>query len=584
MRNGNNITDSCMDGNEINKNANGRPRQSLANLLFNGSGLIWIITIGAALLVSAGPAFGQFTVQPMKIEFEVTPGKLVKSVIHIRSFDPDEVHTIDLSIVELTQSEDGAPEIIEPNSGFDISKLRSCKDWMSVEPNSVELDPMVTAPVEVTLKVGRGIRGFYCAGILASIRPRTDLPGGDVAVIVRFLVPVVVEIQNRPMRPDVKTTDVGLEFIEPFGDNPARTLVSMSIENTGGTLSSLKPVARIWGRSGGHWRVITTTEFPDMRIIPGAELKLKAETLNPLPSGKYKIAGSLYVDGRRTKRIEKEIAFVGDTRITNVASDAPIDLNPSDIIIDGVPGATRSEVLEVINASEETVNVQVAWGLQPDLQFKTFGDIRLEDLNCTEWVQITPEQFTLSGEGGKQNLRIVASVPNPEAIYPCYYTLLALWATYPDGQKAGVITTNICVRNTEIEAEPKSVAMNLHLQNLGESKYLVNTKFGNYGLLHFKPKTCKASVVMSTGMPRSTIFLSGNPSLMLPYETRQFTGIMDLSFLPADTYALAAALEYAPGKLATKQMAIRVSIEADERIVDILGTQEDLSELIEVQW
>lgn len=583
MRNGNNRTDSCLDGNKINKIANGRPRQSLANLAFNGSGLIWIIATGVALLVSAGPAFGQFTVQPMKIEFEVTPGKLVKSVIHIRSFDANEVHTIDLSIVELTQSEDGAPEIIEPNSGFDISKLRSCKDWMSVEPNSVELDPMVTAPVEVTLKVQRGMRGFFCAGILASVRPRPDTTG-DVAVIVRFLVPVVVDIQNRPIRPDVKATDVGLEFIEPFGQNPARTLVSMSIENNGGTLSNLKPVARIWTLSGGHWRVITTTELPEVRIIPGSKLKLRAETLNPLPSGKYKIAGSLYVDGRRTKRVEKEIAFVGDTRITNVASDAPLDLNPSDIIIDGVPGATRSEVLEVYNASEETVNVQVAWGLPPDLQSKTFGDIRGEELNCTDWVQITPEKFTLSGEGGKQNLRIVATVPNPEAIHPCYYTLLALWARYPDGQKAGVITTNICVRNTEIEAEPRAVAMNLHLQDLGESKYLVNTKFGNYGLLPLKPKTCRAAVTLPTGMPRTSIFLRGNPSLMLPYETRQFSEIMDLSYLPADTYGLAAALEYAPGKFETKQMAIRVSIEADERIVDILGTQEDLSELIEVQW
>jgi len=583
MRNGNNRTDSCMDDNKIGNSSYGRSRRSLANLVLNGSGLIWIIATGAALLLSAAPAFGQFTVQPMKIEFEVTPGKLVKSVIHIRSLDPNEVRTIDLSVIELTQSEDGAWEVIEPSSGFDTSKLRSCSDWITMEPNNIELQPMQVAPVEVTLKVQRGIRGFYCAGILASVRPRPDIPG-NVEVILRFLVPVVVEIQNRPMRPDVEATGVGLEFIEPFGENPARTLVSMSIENNGGTLSSLKPIARIWGLSGGHWRVITTTEFPDVRIIPGSKLNLRAETLNPLPSGKYKVAGTLFIDGRRAKRVEKEIDYVGDMRITKVASDAPLDLKPTDIVIDGVPGATRSESIEVYNASDETVNVQVAWGLPPSLQLKTFGDIRGEDLDCTEWVQITPEKFTLSGEGGKQKLRIVATLPNPEAIHPCYYSLIALWATYPDGQKAGVITTNICVRNTEIQAEPKAIAMNLNLQNLGESKYLVSTRFGNLGILHFKPITCKAAVIMPNGIPRTSIFLSGNPSLMLPYETRQFSGIMDLSYLPADTYGLAAAMEYALGKRATKQMAIRVSIEADQRIVQIMGTEEDLSELIEVQW
>ena len=104
MRNKNNRMDYCFDGNKgKTKGVKGRLNQSVVNLVLNGPGLIWIIAIGATLLVSAGPAFGQFTVQPMKMELAVTPGKLIKSALNIRSFDPNEAYTINMSVAELGQ-------------------------------------------------------------------------------------------------------------------------------------------------------------------------------------------------------------------------------------------------------------------------------------------------------------------------------------------------------------------------------------------------------------------------------------------------------------------------------------------------
>jgi len=175
-------------------------------------------------------------------------------------------------------------------------------------------------------------------------------------------------------------------------------------------------------------------------------------------------------------------------------------------------------------------------------------------------------------------------MPETAAIHPCYYSLLALWATYPDGQKAGVTTTNICVKNKLVETEPAAAALKLTLQDLGESNYLVVARFGNYGMIHFVPIRVKAALTMANGINRASTFMMGNPNLMLPFETREFSGVLDLSYVPADVYALAAAIEYAPGLWAPKQMAVRVSIEGERRIVQILGIEEELSELIEVQW
>ncbi|MHC4208006.1 MAG: hypothetical protein ACYSTT_25405, partial [Planctomycetota bacterium] len=168
--------------------------------------------------------------------------------------------------------------------------------------------------------------------------------------------------------------------------------------------------------------------------------------------------------------------------------------------------------------------------------------------------------------------------------YPSYFSLLALHASYPDGQKAGYTITNICVRNSKIESEPSAAALKLIPQDLGDSQYLVVAKFGNNGMVDFVPIRVKAAVVMPNGISRVKTFLLGNPSLMLPSEDREFSGILDLSYLPADVYTLAAAIEFAPDRWVDKQMTIRVSKEGERRIVNVLGVQEELSNLVEVKW
>jgi hypothetical protein len=587
--------DTCLNNSKSHSD-NGKSRQSVTKGIFSGTELIWIIAIGAALLLSAEPAFGQFTVQPMKLELAITPGKLITSELNVKSFDPDETHIINMSITELSQLDNGEWAIIEPNDitdpnsphfGFDISKLSSCKDWISLSQNTIELDPQEVEPIVVTVRVGRGARGFYGAGILATSSPMQGV--GDVSLVVRFYVPVILEVQDRPARTNVQATDVGLELLErtlETGEYQAASLATMNVENNGGSYSQIKPIVRIWSFSQGHWRVITTTDFEQKSIIPGVKFTVKAPVRKPLPSGKYKVAGYLYVDGRRRKKVEKEIDYVGDKRIKEAGEDAPLDLDPADVTIDGLPGAIRTATLKVYNASKETVNVRTAMGLPSLLQHSARADVKGEDLDCTEWIKVTPEQFTLRGDGGMQNLRVVATMPKLLAEHPCYFSLLALWTKYPDGKDAGYTTTNICLRNTKIteNAEPAAAAIKVLPQTFDENKYIVSAKFGNIGQVGFVPIRVKAGLAMSNGIHRISTFLSGDPSLMLPFETRNFSGILDLTYVPADTYSLAAAIEYAPGLWEDKQISVRVSKEGERRILDVLAMEEELSELIEVQW
>jgi len=586
--------DACLSNSGA-QSDNGKSCLSAAKSIVGKTELIWIIAIGVALLLPGGPAFGQFTVQPMKLELDITPGKLLTSELSVQSFDPDESHTINMSVTELSQLDNGEWAIIEPNDitdsnspffGFDISKLSSCKDWISLSPNVFELAPQQVQPVVVTIRVGRNVRGFYGAGILATSSPMQGT--GDVSVVVRFYVPVILEVQDRPARTDVQATDVGLQLLErtlDTGEYQAATLATMNVENNGGSYSRIQPIVRIWALSGGHWRIITTTEFEEKGIIPGIKYTVKAPVRKQLPRGKYKVAGYLYVDGRRRKKVEKEIDYVGDKRVDIVKEDAQLDLEPLDITIDGIPGAVRTAILNVYNTSKETVNVRTAMGLPSSLQYKTQENLKGEDLDCTEWIKITPEQFTLRGDGGMQTLRVIASMPEDlPGAYPSYFSLLALWSTYPDGKDAGVTTTNICLRNTNINVEPTVVAIKLVPQELDESKYIVVAKFGNKGQVQFTPIRVKAGLIMPNGIHRTSSFLNGDPSLMLPFEERDFSGVLDLTYIPADTYTLAAGIEYAPNLWEYKQESVRISIEGDRRILEVLKVQEELDELIEIKW
>ncbi|TKJ39214.1 MAG: hypothetical protein CEE38_00210 [Planctomycetes bacterium B3_Pla] len=591
--------DSSLQGCRTNERGNSRGGQFVKNGALKGPGLTWIVAIGIALVVSSMPAFGQFTVQPMKVELQIRPGRRAVRAIEIQSLDPNNTHILDLSVVDLTQNVDGGWQIIEPNedltdpnsSNFGIvrSKLASCRQGLKLNLTSITLGPNERLPVEINLAIPRTNSGFLCAGIVVAVRPRVD---AEVAFVLRYMVPVLVEIEGRARRSKVTATDMGLEFIPAVGQRPATTLLTLNIQNDGMTFPRVRPVARIWSWSAGHWRVIKTTAFQDIAsdigIIPGAKLELKTDLKKALPRGKYKIAGVPYVDGKRTRRVEKEIDFIGDPSVTTVAADTPLDLRPEELMVECRPGATRSQLIEVYNGSNETVNIVPKMELPRGLANKVVNGVIGMDMDCTSWTKIEPAQFTLRGEGGLQKLRITTSVPESATKHPCYYSNLNLWASYPDGQNAGVTTAKVCVQNPKLSSPIVAGPTKLRYTDFGGSKYLVIAEFGNYGFIHFKPNKVKAAVTMiGSTVPRASTLLTSttDKGLMLPFEERDFSGVLDFSALPADQYVLSVAMEHTPGQWTQpRQMAIQVSLEGDRRVVRTIGTHEELKEPIQVQW
>ncbi len=532
-----------------------------------------VIFTAVIIVVSAIPASGQgfsFMVKPMKIELACRPGRTVERVFELRNLTQGR-EIIDLKLVDLTQTSQGGVQAVESGAEINTPSFFSCLSWTKLSADSVTVEAMQVAYVTLTIKAPAGPRGFYVAGIIAQRRAApTDQ---TVSVVIRFLIPILVEIQGRPVRQKIQLNDVGMEFIEQSEKQPATTLLSMGIANQGRTYSRIKGTARVMRYWQGHWGNVTTAEFKELGILPGIELNLQSDLARRLPSGKYKLTGTLYVDGRRIRPLEKEIDFVGDPSVTKLAVDTSLTLDPPILSVSAVPGANRAAVIKVENASEDPVIIEVAAAIPPVLRGVALGDLKGKDLSCAEWVKVMPEKFTLRG-AGRQNIGVIIKMPKAESIHPNYYALLGLRARYPDGQSAGQTTTLICVENKMAEAKPAAQVMKLTLAADEPSKYIAHAKFGNIGNVHYTPKTT-AVVTTTVGATVTETALSGETGLMLPLETRDFSGVLDFSRVDAGIYFLNGILEYAEGKAVNKEIPIQVSINEDQqRLVEVIESKE----------
>jgi hypothetical protein len=544
--------------------------------------LVFITVIAVILLVNTGQALGQFIVQPMRLDLTSLPGRIIETALDLQSLDPNEVVAVDLSVTELSQEEDGQWQIVGPND-VDLSKLSSCSSWIQTGLDSINIVPMGMDRVPVTIRVPRRTRGFYAAAIVATVRPRLDI-AADFNVIVRFLIPVLIEVQGRPMRHRVEMGDLGLEFVPPREGNPASTNVTMRIDNKGGTRSSLKSFAVVKSFQDGHWKQVTNAEFRGTGIIPGARLKLRTNIGKALPAGKYQISGLMYVDGSRARRVTQEITFESDPSITQVASDAAVDLYPPDLMINSRPGAIRTTSIIFYNSSDEAVNVRTALALPPRLKGIVFGTLKGDDLDGTKFLRLEPETFTIPSNT-ERNLRVIASIPEGIEMYPCFYALLGLSSTYSDGQSAGIKTGHICLINDELSVEPFVTGMKLTTAHKEESEYYVIARFGNFGQIHFTPISCRAAVLDTTLAPRKRVTLNSRKTgLMLPLEARDFSEVIDFAGLPEGIYRLVVALEYAPGQTAMKQLAIQVRVQGGGRREIEVVAGDEINEPIPINW
>jgi hypothetical protein len=515
----------------------------------------WVrLFAGFFVLLLINPAVAQgFLVKPMRVEVAPPAGRLIEIPLEIRNTGNTDVRQINLRLVDVSQGPDGAWQLIEPadESG---SPERSSIAWTELNADSVDIAPM--EPAEVTVRVRPPItaKGFYFAGIVAET-PLPEITQG-IAVRTRFLIPVIVQIPGRPVRQQVDLGDLSMTY-QPPGGGPPTTIAGMSIVNKGGTFSRVRGQMQVERQNGDKWRPVTRFDIPERSIMPGLTLTLGQDLQRRLPSGTYRLRGDLFVDGRRVKPLEKEIAFEGDPSVDTLAYDTALLLNPPMVDMKVAPGATRTTVVEVENPGTDPVNVDIAMTTPRSLIGVEMGELKGAELSAEPWTVVRPAQFTLR-PGRRQNVRVMSRVPREGLTHPNYYADLVLKGAYADGQSAGETKSTIHLLNAKMTALVDGTIDQLSVAE-GEdaARYVVQSRLTNIGDVHVEP-TIRVELKTSQDQLVRNETLIGDEGPLLPLAKRTYSAVVDFSGVEPGYYALRAVASLADDREVAKQQVVLV--------------------------
>lgn len=509
----------------------------------------------ASLAGSALPAGAQgFMVKPMRMEAEPAAGRLVELPLEIRNTAADGPRVIDLRLVELSQAKDGTWRLVEPDAGEDLKDHPSARPWAELSAARVEIAPLEPASVSVLIRPPADARGAYFVGVVAETPLPEDRQG--VVVRVRFLIPVIVEIAGRPVRQDVDLDDVVMAHVAAEGALPTTT-AHLRVTNRGRTFSRIRGDIRVDRLADGRWRPVTTLPVSERSIIPGMTLELGGDLARRLPSGMYRLRGELSVDGRRIPAVERELAFEGDPAVTAVAFDTALVLTPALVRMEIVPGATRTATVRVENPGDEPIAVRVAAATPRALVGVQIGERIGTALSAEPWTELRPAEFTLRPRGS-QNVRIVSRVPDAGVAAANYYANLTLTGRYGDGQSAGETVTTVNLVNRQVPPEIAGSVEQLAISEAEEpGTFAVEVRIANLGTVHVEP-VARAYVLNPQGGQVVSQELAAEEGPLLPFGKRIFGGEVDLSELPAGSYALRAVVLLGNGREITRQHVLVV--------------------------
>ncbi|MFB3787943.1 MAG: hypothetical protein ACE15F_16410, partial [bacterium] len=159
------------------------------------------------------PVYSQgFLIKPLKIHCYPYPGRIIEEKLVIRNILSNKNIIVDLNVSDLTQNDEGAWKIIDSNNSPDNKYLYSCKDWISLNTNTLEISPLNSVTLNIRIKVPANKYGFYTACLLAQTRKEPNVKG--IAVVIRYLIPILVEIKGPVLKKQIEITDANIKNLE----------------------------------------------------------------------------------------------------------------------------------------------------------------------------------------------------------------------------------------------------------------------------------------------------------------------------------------------------------------------------------
>jgi hypothetical protein len=510
-----------------------------------------------------------FMVKPMKITLTVRPGQEATQVLELRDTLPETPLSLEVKRLAVKQGENAA-WMVDESSGSEGQPAdpRSCLPWLTLDTESVDVNPLTSAKVNVKVKAPSNARGVYAAAITA--QTKDDPTAQGMRMVVRFLIPVIVVVQGPTARQNLEVLGSRLLYGGGGEEQTSRTLIQVSMKNSGEGFPAVKSSVKVFRAEGAKWRQVLMSPFDERSILPGQSVTFKADPKRSFPSGKYRLVTSGTVDGRPFKELVEEMDYVGDPNAVPLASDVDLVMEPARVECDVVPGGRRTAYLTLRNPTDEPVNVALDAVQVEALKGVMLGETKGDAFSAHAWITVNPAKFTLT-KNGQRKVAVQFAFPREGLDKAAYYATLNLAATHPDGKPAGTMQSLILAANKKVTVEPRMYGQALALTQAEKNQYTVSATFANVGGVYLDP-SCKGTLMAATGLAAVKSFeMKREPAgLVLPLGTPRWNGTLDFSGVEPGGYTLKVSCEYG-AKSGIASFPVKVTDVEGQKQVEVIG-------------
>ncbi|MCJ7543323.1 MAG: DUF3324 domain-containing protein [Phycisphaerae bacterium] len=360
------------------------------------------------LAIAGSPSFAGISVSPLKQELTVKPGQMGRTAITVsnnRRSESDVAQVVTLEAMDVAVSEEGALNFHRAGS-FKTSASK----WITLEKDTLTLQPGESQTIQATVKVPLEARGEFYSAIMATLESPSNASKG-IVVTCRIASGIFLTVPGQSFPRQARITRCELLWpqdasapTQPAEAVPARPTIAVVIQNTGKARFEASGKIRIRNKDS---RTVFTAPLTSCRpcVFGGDSRLFEAPLDQALPAGKYTLRVELDYQSAWTKarydlplEITSEQAELSAPRHKegSKGGGSPLEIMPDPVVCAAAPGAYRCLKVTIKNTSEQSLQCKAS--------------VLTETVGTEDWVAIQPAAFHCPA-GASKILELLVRIP-----------------------------------------------------------------------------------------------------------------------------------------------------------------------------
>ena len=385
-----------------------------------------IILLGLVAILAVAPSYTRAQISlsftPMLVEMTAAPGET--RTFEVTMMNEGRAATADFLVytADLVQKPNGDYEVVDVGTSE-----YSCAKWIKLSIDKASIGPSEAFAVRGTLTVPRAASGGRYAAVVFELIPeqrKGDPAFASSTFVQRFATVVELTIPARQVQRRLDVTGFNVEYASEtpaYASTYGRDAVILSAElkNEGDIHVFARGSMILRDATGKRLREIPLGAGRGI-VLPGASINLSSVLPGGLAPGDYIADISIRYGGMRpaTAKVPFRVGESGTeiAKMETSAVIAPFSVDPDQLDLSGIAGATVARPLIIENRSDQAIRVE---GRVATLAFDDAGELILDDVesstpSCADWIEVKPDVVEIRPRA-RQVVRMMLSIPKGES-------------------------------------------------------------------------------------------------------------------------------------------------------------------------